>query len=399
MMEFGAYSFAAHEFGFPNNAYLAYLLYIFLFLISYVYLGRVNFKLPEINILSGNYRTIAILTIILSFFFLFLILFIFGGYKVLLGEVDKGAFRVGLGFFGSLVHLMTKMFLPSILALNVFYYKKGPKKNFNTILLSINFILAFVFGASWGYKSTAIFILFPSLILLYDKLKFIKIIFFSFIIFTFFVFFSMFFDNANEISATNIDLFGEVAQKNPIEAILYRLTVLQGDPCWKIWDLYINGDLKSVDYYKTLYSIIGDGNLNRFFGVNNDNYLIYIQHHFGLLLTYLCGNEPFAIAQGYNVTGTVFTEGIIAGGLYGLIFFSIFAGLITRIVVTFITKGYNNNLPVLSSMASTYFCFYIFTWLNGGGVETLFHISVVIGLILNFFLLVILLNISKIIKL
>lgn len=399
MMEFGAYSLAAHEFGSRNNASLAYLLYIFLFILSYWYIGKFNFKLPKIKSLKANYRSLSIMTFLISAFFLFLMLFIFGGYKVLLGQVDKGTFRISFGFFGSIAHLMTKMFLPTILALNVFYFKKGTKTGTDKILLILNFILAFVFGASWGYKSSAIFILLPPLILLYDKPKLIRIFILSIIAFVSFVLFAIFFDNANEISTTNIDLFAEVAQKNPIEATLYRLTVLQGDPCWKIWDLYINGDLKSVDYYKTLYSIIGDGNLNRFFGVNNDNYLIYIQHHFGLLLTYLCGNEPFAIAQGYNVTGTVFSEGIIAGGLYGLIFFSLFAGLITKIVVTLITKGYNNNLPVLTSMASTYFCFYIFTWLNGGGVESLFHISVIIGLILNYFLLVILLNVSKIIKL
>ena len=399
MMELGAYSLAAHEFGFPNNASFAYLLYVILFGVAFWLTGKVNFKLPTITTLKANYRTIAILTIIINVFFLFLILFVFGGYKVLLGQVDKGAFRIGFGFFGSIVHLMTKMFLPAILALNVFYYKKKETKTkFNAILLTSNFILAFIFGASWGYKSTAVVILLPPLILLYDKPKFLRIFIFSLITFTIFVLFAMFFDDAKDVSTKEIDLFAEVVQENPIEAILYRLTVLQGDPCWKIWDLHVNGDLKNVEYHKTIYSIIGDGNMSRFLGVNHYNYPLFIEHHFGLLLTFLCGNEPFAIAQGYNVTGTVFTEGVIAGGLAGLIFFSIFAGVLTRIVVALITKGYTNNLPVLTSMASTYFCLYIFSWLNGGGIETLFHISVIIGLILNYFLLVTLLNISKFLK-
>ena len=399
MMEFGAYSLAAHEFGFPNNASLAYLLYVSLFLLAFWLSRKINFKLPKISLLKANYRTVAILSIFITLFFLFLILFVFGGFKVLLGQLDKGAFRIGFGFFGAFVHLMTKMFLPSILALNVFYYKKEHKTTFNTFLLVLNFFLAFVFGASWGYKSTAIFILLPALIVMYDKPKFLRVLFLSTIAFVVFVLFAMFFDDSKDISLNNIDLFAETIQKNPIEAILYRITVLQGDPCWKIWDLYLNGDLKNVEYSKTIYSIMGDGNMSRLLGINHDNYTLFIKHHFGLLLTFLCGNEPFVIAQGYNVTGTVFTEGVIAGGIFGVIFFSIFAGFFTRVVELLLTKGYYNNLPVLTSMAATYFCFNIFTWLNGGGIEILFHISVFLGLILNYILLVILLNISKIVKL
>jgi hypothetical protein len=399
MMEFGAYSLAAHEFGYQNNVSFAYALYVLLFVLSFRITGKFNFKLPRINTLNANYKTIAFITIFINLFFLFLILFVFGGYKVLLGHVDKGAFRIGFGFFGVFVHLMTKMFLPSILVLNVFYFKKENKSTLNISILILNFVLAFIFGASWGYKSTAIFILLPPLILLYEKPKFIKILLLSILSFFFIVLFAMFFDNAKDISTNDIDLFSEVVRENPIESVLYRLTVLQGDPCWKIWDLYINGELKNVEYHKTLYSIMGDGNLNRFLGINHENYPLFIQYHFGLLLTFLCGNEPSAIAQGYSVTGTVFTEGIVAGGMGGLVFFSFIAGFITKIVVMLIKKGYENNLPVLTAMMCTYFCFYIFTWLNGGGIELLFHISVFIGLSLNFLLLVVLLNISKYIKL
>jgi hypothetical protein len=398
-MENGAYSIAAHEFGVPNKASYAYLSYVILFCISFWLLGNISIKLPSNFTLSANYKTIATLNIIISLIFLVLILFVFGGYKVILGEVDKGAFRIGFGFFGSIVHLMTKFFLPAILTLSVFYYNKETRTNSNAILLILNFILAFIFGASWGYKSTAIFILLPPLILLYQKPRFIRVLVLSLIAFASFIFFAIFFDDANDISTNSIDLFEVVLQENPIESVLYRLTVLQGDPCWKIWDLHVNGELKNVEYHRTIFSVIGDGNMDRFLGVNHENYPMFIKYHFGLLLTYLCGNEPHVISQGYNVTGTVFSEGIIAGGLMGLVLFSVFAGFLTRIVVSLVNIGITNNLPVLTSITTTYFCFNIFTWLNGGGIENLFHISVFIGLVLSYVILIILLNISKVIKL
>ena len=400
MMEQGAYSLAAHQFGYSNNSTLAYIFYyLFFFIISFQITKRLNFTLPKNNNLGVNFKTLSISTLIVSIFFLILILFIFGGYQVLLGKVDKSSFRVGLGFFGSIAYLTTKLFLPTLLVLNAFYFRKTEKTNLNKVLLVLNFVLAFLFGMSWGFKSTAIFILIPAFIVLFPQPKFIKVLLFSAVSFIFFVLFSMYFDGAQELSTKEIDLFSEVVQENPIEAIIYRSTVLQGDPCWKIWDMYSSGELKHVEYSKTLYSVIGDGNLNRFFGVNQENYPEFINFHFGLLLTFLVGNEPYVIQQGYNVTGTVFSEGIIAGGILGIILFSLFAGFLSSLFSNIISTSFKNNLPVLCSISSTYFTFYIFTWLNGGGVENLFHISILVGLIFDSLIVITILTISKKIKL
>jgi glucan phosphoethanolaminetransferase (alkaline phosphatase superfamily) len=262
----------------------------------------------------------------------------------------------------------------------------------------LNFILAFVFGASWGYKSTAIFILMPALVILYPKINFKKISVFGVLAFTIFVLFAIFFDNTDNVDFNNVDLFASGSDGNPIQFVLYRITVLQGDVCWKVWDLFVDNKLSGVNYSKTIWGVIGDGNLNRLFGVNTSNYPEYIKYHFGLLLTLLCGNSPSSIAEGYNVTGTVFSEGLIAGGKTGLLFFSAFAGICAKITKSLIDSGLKNNLPLLASISSTYFCFNIFSWINGGGIETLFHISVLLGLILNIIFLTTIINISKKLK-
>lgn len=396
-MEMGAFSFASQEVGYANGATIAYLIYMAIFCLCYS-LFNLKIRFPVINTLSGQYSTIAILTIIINCIFLFIILIPFGGYKVFLGQVDKGTFRISLGFFGSVAFLMTKLFLPSLLALNGFYFLKSDKTTQNKILLVLNFILAFIFGASWGFKSTAVFILMPSLLILYPKIELKKAVIFGAVILTSFVLFSMFFDNANNVDFNKIDIFAVNSDGNPIQLILYRITVLQGDTCWKVWDLFINNKLSGVSYSKTIWGIIGDGNLNRLFGVNTNDYTEFITYHFGLLLTFLCGNSPAAISEGYNVTGTVFSEGVIAGGKTGLVCFSAFAGVYTKIIKTFIDKGLTNNLPMLASVSSTYFCFNVFSWINGGGIETLFHISVLIGIILNVVFLTIIINISKKLK-
>jgi hypothetical protein len=397
-MEMGAFSFAAQELGYTNGASLSYLIYVLIFLMAYHFLPF-NLKLPIASQLKANYLTMALITFTISIVFLIIILVPFGGYKVFLGLVDKGTFRVSLGFFGSVAYLMTKLFLPSLLAINGFYFLKSNKTRIEKLLLVSNFILAFIFGASWGFKSTAFFILMPTLIVLFPSIKFKKVLFLGICILSSFVLFSVFFDKANNIDFNNIDLFANDSGGNPIQFVLYRLTVLQGDVCWKVWDLHINNQLQNVDYFKTVLGIFGDGNLKRIFDVDIANYPNYIKYHFGLLLTLICGNSPSAISEGYNVTGTVFSEGIIAGGKTGLVLFAVFAGFFTKIIKTFIEKGINNNLPILTAMASTYFCFNIFSWINGGGIETLFHISVILGLFINLFFLTTIISISKKLKL
>lgn len=398
-MEMGAYSFAANELGYANGATLAYSLFSILLYITY----RITLKNPiaflEIKNSTLNYKAIALVILFINLIALFIILIPFKGYQIWIGQIDKGAFRVNLGFFGSIAYMMVRSFIPAMICMiSYLYIKKIEKTSNDKLILFLNFFVAFLFGASWGYKSSALFILLPGLILFFWNIKFISFLKFSGISVFLFVIFSFFFDNRS-LEFNAVDILNTQGTGNALEAVIYRLTVLQGDACWKIWNLHLNGDLDTVQYHKVLISILGDKNIDLLFGVNQNDYVNFIQYHFGLLLTYLCGNSPDAIAYGYNVTGTVFSEGLIAGGIKGLVFFAIFAGFLTGLSVNLIKEAMIKNNPIFVSIITSYFCFNIFAWLIGGGVDSLFHISILTGVFLTYILLLIIVNISnKIIK-
>lgn len=395
-MELGAFSFAAQQTGYYNGSTLAYLFYILAFYLSYLFVKQHPVSFIKKKKENLHFKSIAYTAIVINLIALIILLFPFGAYKIWLGLVDKGSFRTNLGFFGSVAYFMLKSLVPAMLVLVSFVYLNSSKHSKrDQLLVFLNFFIAFLFGASWGFKSTALFILLPSFIILFWKIDTLKFIKFAALTFIIFLVFAGIFDNKS-LKFDDINILKTHGGGNAIESTLYRLTVLQGDVCWKIWDLHINDQLESVKYYKTLISLIGDKNLNLLAGVNQNNYPEFITYHFGLLITYLCGNSPEAISKGYNVTGTVFSEGIVAGGFGGLLFFSVFAGLLTGLNRNLILEGLYKNNPIITCIAASFFCFQTFSWLNGGGVSALFHISIILGFFVTYIFLVSIITISKI---
>jgi len=237
----------------------------------------------------------------------------------------------------------------------------------------------------------------PALILIYWRIPFKKVLAFGLLFLVLLIAFAMVYDR-QRIDFKNLGLSQFMAPpQNAITAVVYRLTVLQGDVSWKIWDMYINKE-ELFPYIPTLLSAGGNRLLFAYGSVSREQYFKeFAKYHYSTMLTYVVGDYPLeALRPGYtNFTGTVFSEGIIAGGLLGLFIFSTIAGLLAGINYKIIKYSLKNNNAVLAALASTYFVSGVFSWLYSGGIVTLFHIAIIIQFILIFILIELVVLLSK----
>jgi hypothetical protein len=142
---------------------------------------------------------------------------------------------------------------------------------------------------------------------------------------------------------------------------------------------------KFPPYFRTLWPAMGDRLFSLFFGIDKSDYSRWVDYHFDLQLTAIGGIPLDVIQAGHNITGTSFSEGVIALGSPGYLLFSALSGLCLGICFNVLKAAIENDRLVLAALFSTYFCFpVLFTWLNGGGVTALFHISVVLGFLMTY---------------
>jgi hypothetical protein len=173
----------------------------------------------------------------------------------------------------------------------------------------------------------------------------------------------------------------DINYENALSFIIYRLTVLQGNTIWLVWEKYVTG-YNFPSYWPTLLAAFGDKTLS-IFGVNLDDLNTFAQYHFDVLLTALASDSYESRIDGHNVTGTAFSDGLFIGGIYGVIFIAGIAGFVVSQSYHTIKKGIEKNNALWASMSSVYFLSFVYQWLNGGGITTLFHISTVFGLALS----------------
>lgn len=304
--------------------------------------------------------------------FLFVMLFVFGGIQVWLGTIEKGLFRATLGPLGALPYLMTKFAVPALFAYSTMLLIQTTRQRRHNWMWGANAFVVFLAGSTWGFKTTGLFMLLPGLLLLYWRLPVHRMLIFSAIFFGSLVLFFFLFDSQLMEDVEVIGFLGS------------RLTILQGDVSWYVWGLYVNGE-ELPNYWPTLLAAVGDTVLSTF--VSKVNLSEWMSYHYDWMLTTVSGSSLEAAADGHSVTGTPFAEGVIAGGPWGVAFFAIMAGLLMGGFYRGIGNAILRNRSKSAALMSTYFCFHVFSWLNGGGITQLFHISVAANFVVTLFLL------------
>jgi hypothetical protein len=166
----------------------------------------------------------------------------------------------------------------------------------------------------------------------------------------------------------------------------YRLTVLQGDVAWKIWGLHQAG-IPLPSYIETLPPILGDRLSGIMTGVDRSAPVPWVLTHFGLMTTYLSGYPIDVIMAGHNNTATIFSEGVLAGGLVGVAVISCLAGLVTSAIYNYIDICLHRRRYIEAAIMSSFSIFGLMSWLLGGGITALVHISIMVGLVSSYYLL------------
>lgn len=370
MVEGGEFAASIGVDGEPNGAGVAFASYAsVLALVARLSSGRAQ---PPI-VVEGTRRAtdrqvwrFGVNLLFIDLLFLGVLLFGFGAFRVWLGSVGKGEFRAGLGTFGAVPNLMTKFIVPALLAYLTALYQRSSRQGRARTIWVINASIGFFIGASWGFKSTAFMMLVPSILILYWHVKPAALLKLGGAFFLTILGFSLVFDAGVEVDTAELGAF-----------LLRRITVLQGDVVWHVWGMYERGE-DFPNYWPTLLAAGGDKLLS-LAGVARTDNLEWMQYHYDWMITWLAGADLAQIEEGHSITATPFAEGLVAGGIFGVALFAVVGGLLVGRTHAFLGRAITRGRPLACALGSTYFCFYIFPWLNGGAIVQLFHVSLAIA--------------------
>jgi hypothetical protein len=369
LVEGGEYSGSVGIVGYPNGATVAFALYaVGVALIAVACSGRKH-RLPEVHVpveeANAMFRRFSTSLLIFEIAWLLFFLFGFGAINVWLAIVPKQEFRTGLGAFGYIPNAMSKFIIPALVAYAALLYMRTAKTRWMTMRLVAICAIAFINGGSWGFKATAISSVMPALLLLNWRVRPLALValgaFFVSSVVAFFLLFDVNFEDGADMQTY----------------LLRRLTVLQGDSVWYIWDLYItNQPLPS--YWPTLLAAIGDKMLT-VLGLSRADTYTWMLYHYDWMITYLTGSSLESIAGGHSITATPFAEGLLAGGIPGVVLFTVIAGVLTGRMYRFLDRALRQGRTVAAALGATYFFYFLAPWLNAGTIVQLFHISLLIS--------------------
>ncbi|RVU43439.1 hypothetical protein [Rubrivivax rivuli] len=376
LLEGGEYGATIGMYGYPNGATIAYGCYaVTVALVAWLARGRPGRARPALQTdarkIDARLQVFGTNLLFVNAAFLVVFLFGFGAIQVWAGAVGKGEFRTELGSFGAIPNLMAKFILPALLAYAAALFRRSSKSTRLRWLLGANFALLFVIGASWGFKTTALIVLLPAILLIYWRVTIFQmlrlVLLFVLAIVAFFYQYDV-----------DVETYAEVHT-----FLLTRITVIQGDVSWLVWDKYIN-DEEFPAYAPTLLAAVGDKVLT-LFGLSRGEFYEWMLFHYDLMITYIAGVPLDQIADGHSITATPFSEGLVAGGVGGVAFFALLGGLLVGRMYAFIERSLRQGHEARAAVGASYFCFYIFAWLNGGAVVQLIHISAWVALLATLF--------------
>lgn len=384
-MEAGGVSAFIDEPGGANGATFAYLIHLFFFFTAFYYTARVRWGIgspylePKIFTANARYMDLyAMFCAGIFFIIALLMLFAFDALDVLLLKVDKAEFRISLGPFGALITIATKWLIPAMYAALIAAVRDvGWTRGRKLCVWMSGFFLA-LFGASWGFKTTIMVMLLPAIILVAWTVRartiLLLALFFSVNIFVF----SLFFDQSEDIGLA-------------FQALLYRLTVLQGDLAWYTWEKVSHG-YETPPYFRTFLPIFGDGLLRQITGANPDkDYLNWASYYFGPSMTLYGGYPVEGVQAGIGNQATMFAESLVVGGRYLFFIVSAFFGAVVGLAASKLREAIKTKNYPLAATLATFFSFSILSWTLGNGFSSLFYLINLIGgfftyLVISFFL-------------
>ncbi|RNL81624.1 hypothetical protein ED312_18620 [Sinomicrobium pectinilyticum] len=376
--------------GYPNNSTYPYMLYLFSFFLGYrVFIKRaIKVKKGEfvntMRVPAKNFNSVRLKKRILFglFVLLFISLFAFNGIDVLMGSMSKGEFRSQMGYFGFIMAIPTKYIFPALFTRLCCVYYVNKTQGLKRLKLDWFFytccLFVVIFGFTFGDKTMAITMLLCGLIVLFWQRTRISHVFF-------FGLFSL------VILILTGYLFDDFLKGRSIEGVLdyieVRAFALSGESSWKVWDLYIH-DRVNFDYFSTLLGVLGSGLIYFLLGISKYSVIAY-KFNFGTAVTALLYPGAIDLINSglWNITPTAYVEGLLAGGIIGIIIFGIFGGIVFAHIYRKISKGFYTKNYAKVSIFVVYFVNAYSAWLMSGGITTLFHPVTIMGILAAYYVI------------
>jgi hypothetical protein len=370
LMEGGAYGGSVGQRGYPNGATWAYLIYyaaVALFTMRTLQRagtfrlagwrrGTYSLRRPS----EINFRCTLFMVAMLAF-----LLYGLGGINNYYGLTNAGTFRASLtGASAAIGSIILKYIAPAMFAFvlmtNVAW---NPRLVKSAPVVTLSIVMMLISG-SYGFKSSFVLALLPAGILYFWRSSPRVLAPLGFAAMCAILFGYIFFANSPSIGVA-------------VEQMTDRLFVLQGDVAWHMWTRYVDGG-PFPSYADTLLPVAGDRIFSFLTGITAADQREWIMSHFGSMMTSLSGFSDEAIMGGHSNTGTVFSEGLIAGGIVGVLIFAVFAGALVNWLYNFIDNKLKMNDFVSAAVAAAYFVNAVMAWLLSGGIQAVVHISMLV---------------------
>ena len=371
-MEGGVYGNSIGMYGYPNGVSVVYAIYAAFLLATYAALriGTTTASPAAVVPREARFGVFAHLLVWLSFFILLIMLFGFGGWAVWLGQVGKGEFRANLGRFGAFAYLLINSVIPFLMAYATVLYRSSAQRGWREHgWLAVLFGLTVLIGSTWGFKATGITMLLPALMVLLWGAAFGRVLAVCSAIALSIVAFFYVFDSKTDEAAAGLTF------------LLTRLTTLQGDVSWFLWGQYAAG-AQFPSYLESLLVFIGDTVFASLTGITREMPDLWADYHFDILLGLLAGLPLSVVDEGHSIVGTPFSDGLVLGGVPGVIAMAVFSGLLCGVLCTLIEHSLRSGQAFRCALLATYFGIYVITFLRNGAAIQLIHIATLVGLLL-----------------
>jgi hypothetical protein len=342
--------------------YFVHMIIIYLFVcISYIIIkSKKNYNKVYLNYLIVSKK----LNIVIFVLFICIIinLYVFGAYKIIIGDLTRSSFRITLSEFG-FFYKFTTLYLPmGLLAYSSYLYSIVKNTNKLRIKLLIIFLLSMMIGILTGFKATAIVIALIGLVYLSHKIKLFHLLILGILFLILMLLSTKYFMNFDDFTSA-------------FRYLIIRATSSSSVGTVAIWNLFPEGGKDS--FYSLLY-IFGNkvssfvlnipSNDPEFLKVNVARYISY--------LTY--PNYEDAISGAFNLTVTGFGYSIY---YFGKDFYFIYTLLISFVIASsLVLFHYKNSNPVFNSILVTFLFINILP--EVGALHNMFQLTSIIYLII-----------------
>jgi hypothetical protein len=373
-MEAGEISPFVDEPGRANGASIAYAVHLLAFFVAFVWVLQ-RHRRSRLAIVPAQPRTrpqaplvdrFALVSAMLFIVLAVLMVFAYGGINVLTLDVDKAEFRVSLGPLGAIMTLATKWVMPAMFAALVRAFSDLGWTLARRLVAGICAVCICIVGASWGFKTTILGMLLPAFILLSWRLRPRTLALLGAFILLNVVGLSLFFDQSEDLGVA-------------LDALLYRLTALQGDLAWYTWDRVVDG-AETPPYLRTYLPVFGDAVLRLITGADPArDYAGWASYYFGPSMTLYGGYPVEGLMNGVSNQATMFAEVLLIGGKYLFAIPSLVFGALTGFLTLRLRAAIDAGRYALAATLATFFSFTVLSWTLGNGFSSLFYLINTVG--------------------